>query len=366
MRLNKNIHLMPLFIGSMAFLGLTACKEDKPAPPPPRPAQVIEIQPHAVTFNTQASGQIQARYVSNVGFLVGGRLISRNVDVGATVTAGTLLAAIDDVDYVNKLAAARSQVSAAQADLAQAGPQEDRFRKLLSEGFATQANYDRALKELENAKASLVAAQANQRLAEDNLKYTKLTAPTDGAVTQTGADVGQVVSPGQMVIQISQMEDKDAVFAIAARAAAQASIGLKIKVWLQDDPKTAIEGTVRELSPNADPVTGTYTVKVSIPDAPTAMRLGALVIGQAEVPSGNGGLIALPPMAILQTGATPEVWVVAADGSVNKRSISVVRYDDDQVYVNGGLNKGDLVVTAGVNTLSEGEKVIPQKMAGAK
>ncbi len=347
-------------LSALGLLLLAGCKEEKPASAPPRPARIIEVEPHETVFSVQASGKIQARYVSNVGFLVSGRMISRNVDVGAVVASGTLLAAIDDVDYSNKLIAARSQVSAAQADLAQAGPQEERFRKLLSEGFATQANYDRALKELDNAKAALVAAQANQRLAEDSLRYTKLVAPTEGAVTEVGANVGQVVTPGQMVIQISKMDDKDAVFAASARTAAGATVGRKVKVALQDNPSIEVDGTIREISPSADPTTGTYTLKVSVPDAPESMRLGAIVVGRGEIVSPDSNIVTLPPQALLQTGTTPQVWVVGADDLVQKRAITVARYDANQVVVERGLVKGDRVVIAGVNTLAEGQKVVPQ------
>lgn len=333
-------------------------------PLPPRPARVVEISPHDVAFSTRASGQIQARYVSNVGFLVSGRLISRNVDVGADIKAGALLARIDDVDYQNKLAAARSQVSAAQADVDQTMPQEARFRKLIADGYATQANYDQSLRALEKAKASLVAAQANVRLAEDKLRYTTLLAPTDGTVTQTGADIGQVVPAGQMIAQISRFDEREAVFSVAARMASRGATGMKVKVWLQDNPSDVVEGTIREISPSADPVTGTYTVKVALPDAPASMRLGAVVVGHAEAQGGTP-LVSVPPMAVLQTGASPQVWVgCAEDGTVHKRPVSVLRYEADQVYISGGLAKGDLVVVAGVNTLDEGQKVVPQKVSG--
>lgn len=360
-----NSRWLAILFGGAIAVSLTACKEDKPVAAAPRPARVVEIAPHDIAFSTRASGQIQARYVSNVGFLVSGRLISRNVDIGANVKAGTLLARIDDVDFQNKLAAARSQVSATQADVDQATPQEERYRTLLASGYATQANYDQSLRMLENAKAGLVAAQANLRLAEDNLRYTQLQAPTDGAVTQTGADVGQVVSAGQMVIQISRLDEREAVFSVAARAAARAAAGMKIKVWLQDDPSEIAEGSIREISPNADPVTGTYTVKVALPNAPDKMRLGAIVIGYAEMPGGLPGMVSVPPMALLQTGDSAQVWVVTpGEDTVHKRPVTVTRYEADQVYISKGLNKGDLVVVAGVNTLDEGQKVVPQKVSG--
>lgn len=353
----------PRLLLTIGFLSILAACEDKAATPtPPRTARVVEIDPQDTSLSAEASGQIQARYTSNVGFLVGGRLISRDVDLGAMVKAGDLLARIDPVDFQNKQVAAQSQVSAATADVTQTSAQEERYRKLLADGYTTQADYDKALRALQNAQASLQGAQANLRLADDQLKYTQLVAPTDGAITQTGADPGQVVMSGQMIVQIAQLNEREAVFSVAPQRVGYAHVGLPIKVWLQDQPSVWVEGTVREIAPNADPVTGTYTVKISLPKAPASMRLGTIVVGRAEV---NGGVMTRVPVgALLQTGDRPQVWVVSQPGNkVEKRVVSVVRYDQDAVTISDGLKKGDLVVVAGVNSLADGQAVSPQKVA---
>jgi RND family efflux transporter MFP subunit len=342
-------------------LFLHGCNEAKVEVPPPRTVRVVEANPQEMLLSAQASGQIEARYTSDVGFLVSGRLISRNVDVGAMVKVGDLLAQIDPTDFQNKVAASQAQVSAAQADVDQAMPQELRYRKLLSDGFTTQADYDRSLRVLQNAQANLKAAQANLRLAEDQLKYTQLLAPTEGVVTQTGADNGQVLQAGQTVIQIARLDEREAVFSVSPQRIAFAHSGMSAQVWPQDTPDAKIAGLIREIAPNADPATGTYTVKVSLPNAPESLRLGTIVTGRAEV---EGGVMTrIPVTALLQTGEQPQVWVVAQpDNVVKKTPVTVVRYDADAVTISTGLVKGDLVVIAGVNSLAEGQKVNLQKV----
>jgi RND family efflux transporter MFP subunit len=343
----------------MAFAA-AACQPAKPEPPPPRTARVVEADPQAMPISVEGSGQIAARTTTNVGFLVDGRLMSRNVGVGDSVKAGDLLAKLDPTDFQNKLASANSQVAAAEASVAQAAPQEAAKKKLLKDGFTTQADYDNALQALQSAQASLDNAKANQRLAESQLAYATLDSPVGGVVTQTGADAGQVVSAGQMVVQIAQSDLLDAVFAVSARVATAAKIGIPVEVTLQSDPTLKITGAVREIAPNADPVTGTYDVKVGLTDPPPAMRLGALVRGKASVP--GDVVIRIPPTALLQTGDKPAVWVVGADGTVHRKDVTVARYDSDAVIVSGGLEKGDLVVAAGVNSLADGQKVNPEKV----
>jgi RND family efflux transporter MFP subunit len=353
--LSRHIILPVLLFG--LSLEMTACSEKKEAPPPPpRTVRVVEIELAGADLGGQASGVIQSRYNAQVGFLVGGRLIERRADIGMIVNQGDTLASLDAADFKNKLAAAQSQVVSAKSEIAQAAPQEARLRSLLKDGFTTQADYDRALSSLNVAKAKLDEAQANLRLAQDQVKYTTLVADTAGAITATGADPGQVVNPGQMIVQISQLEAREGVFSISERAVAFVRQGLLVHIALQSDPSIGIDGTVREISPTADPTTGTYAVKVAMPDAPDVMRLGAAVTGTVEFKGDNVAII--PTSALLQTGDQPAVWVVApAEKVVHRRAVKVMRFDSDSVTISEGLKDGELVVTAGVNWLAEDEKV---------
>jgi len=336
---------------------LAACSKEEPAPPPaPRTVRVVKVEMNPFGAGGQASGTIQSRYNASVGFLVSGRLIERPADVGGLVKKGDVLARIDPTDYKNKLTAAQSDVNSAQSVVAQAAPQEQRLRGLLKQGFSTQANYDVALRNLNTAQASLQQAQANLRLAQDQLAYTTLKADSDGVITQTGADPGQVVNAGQMIVVVSQVNAREAVFAVGEQAVARLPQDIVVEVSLQSDPKITADGYIREISPTADPVTGTYTVKVALSDPPEAMRLGAVVTG--TVHTAGQDVAVIPTGALLQTGSQPAVWVVDAAASVvHRRPVKMLQFDADSVTISEGLKEGDIVVTAGVNLLSEGEKV---------
>ena len=193
MRLSSSLFLS----ACVACLCLAGCSEEEAAAPTaPRPARVVVVTPHKLALVAQGAGRIQSRYVSQVGFEVGGRLISRDVDVGAIVKKGQKLAELSAVDYQNKVTAAEADLDAAKAALAQAAAQEERFRVLLGKGFATHSQYDDALKSLQSAQAAVQATEANLRIAQNQLGYTQLIAPDDGIVTATGADPGQVVVAG--------------------------------------------------------------------------------------------------------------------------------------------------------------------------
>src|SRR5882724_155660 len=159
-------HVVLTVLSAGLFVSLASCsKEEEAAPPPPRTVRVVQIHLERAGLGGSASGVIESRYNAQVGFLVGGRLIERRVDIGANVQKGDVLAQLDATDYKNKLAAAQSQVKAAQSEVAQAAPQEARLSSLLKQGFTTQLAYDKALLALNSAKAKVDQAQANLRLA---------------------------------------------------------------------------------------------------------------------------------------------------------------------------------------------------------
>jgi RND family efflux transporter MFP subunit len=355
--LNRRVRntIATLVLVGGASLLLSACSEEKPAPLPPRAVRTLIVEKKPMILTAEGAGTIQARYVNNIGFLVSGRLLTRNVDVGDVVKNDDLLASLDPVDYKSRLTAAESQVTSAQAALDQAAGEESRFKQLLKNGFTPQARYDQALKDLQTAQAGVVGAKANLKLAQDQLRYTDLHSPTEGVVTQTGANVGQVVQAGEMVIQLSSFSDRDGVFSVPVLYISAAKVGMAVKVWLQAKPTEIVQGVVREIAPNADPITGTYTVKVTLVDPPADMFIGAVVVG--EVDTKGHEVVTVPATAILQTGDKPEVWVVTADNVVKKVPVTVDRYDTSTVTISSGIVQGDRIVVAGVNSLNDGQKV---------
>jgi len=129
-----------------------------------------------------------------------------------------------------------------------------------------------------------------------------------------------------------------------------------INVRLADDASVTATGRVREISPQADPVTRTFQVKVGLNDPPEAMRLGATVTGTLEtdaVPK-----IEIPSSALTELNGNPAVWIVDPKSStVEIRNVELARFDPATVTVSDGLDVEDVVVTAGVQALRPGQKV---------
>jgi RND family efflux transporter MFP subunit len=340
----------------IVILGVTAChKEEKTAATPVRPVRTVTVEPRETSDTVSLTGEIQPRYQADIGFRVNGKILARPVDVGTEIKKGDLIARLDPQQYRQDLEVAKSEVAAAQAEVTRSQAQEARQRELLKNGHTTQVKYDLALKTYKTAQAQLSAAAAKQVQASENLGYTELRADSDGVITAVGADAGQVVGAGQMVVRLAQPGEREAVFNIAEGAFKTAPKTPTVTVHLVSNPEISTSGPVRYVSPQADPATRTYTVRISLPNAPPQMRLGANVVGTVTLDQRQ--TVTIPASALFQKDGKPAVWIVEKDRTVQLKPITVQRYQGDTVIVGHGLAQGDVVVTAGVQKLLPGQKV---------
>jgi RND family efflux transporter MFP subunit len=356
-RSNRLLTLSLATAGTLILLSvLAACqKEEKAASQSIRPVRTVTVELQEGGETVSLTGEIQPRYQADLGFRVNGKILERPVDVGTQVKKGDLLARLDPQQYRQDLEVAKAEVAKADAEVTRSQAQEYRQRELLKNGHTTQVAYDQALKTFKTAQAEAGAARARQVQASENLGYTDLRADNDGVISAIGADPGQVVSSGQMVARLAQPGEREAVFNIAEGTLKSRPKDPTVTVHLVSNLEIETTGNVRYVSPQADPATRTYTVRVSLPDAPPQMRLGANVVGTVTLDQGQ--IVSIPGSALFQKDGKPAVWLVEKDSTVQLKPITVQRYQGDSVIVGDGLAQGDVVVTAGVQKLLPGQKV---------
>ena len=338
---------------------LCACQpgEDaKPVPEPIRPVRVVTVEEAPGGETVILTGNVQSQDEVNLAFRVSGQLIARSVNVGDRVRAGQVVARLDPANARNALEAARANLASAMARLTEARNTVARYEPLMPRGFVPRVQFDRAVEARQAAQAQVDAVRAQVATAENNLSYTNLVADGAGTVTARGAEPGEVVAAGRMVVQLARQGGRDAVFDVPARVKDTASAEDPVEVVLSSDPAVRATGRVREVSPQADPVTRTFRVRVGLENPPAAMRLGSSVTGAVHL-GGSAG-IHVPASALTASQGQPAVWVLnGADNRVALRNIDVARFELDRVLVAQGLDVGELVVTAGVQTLRPGQEV---------
>ncbi len=336
---------------------LSACQRtQEPIAPEIRPVRAIKIETRAAGETVALTGSIQAQTEINLSFRIDGRMLERLASVGDTIRPGQLIARLDSQNEESSVQAARAQLAATRAQLTEARNNFARFRDLVAENAVSRASFEQAESIMKSAESQVESAQTQVTLGENRLSYTRLVSDVAGVVTAQGAEAGEVVGAGRMIVQVAREGSRDAVFDVPARIKDSAPSNPEITVVLTSDPKVVATGTVREVAPRADPVTGTFRVRVRLNNPPSAMRLGATVTGRMKLASAAG--IEIPPSAVIRADRQSAVWVVdPKTGAVATRNIEIRSSDPVRVEVASGLNPGDLVVTAGIQALRPGQKV---------
>ena len=349
----------PRLLLAVAALALAAagCKREAATEAaPPRPVRTVIAEKGELGQSIVLTGQILAEKESALAFRIGGRILSRSAEVGDHVQPDQVLAKLDPQNELNGLRSARAALSAAQGRLEQDANQFQRQQQLLDRGFTTRVLFDQAQQAYRTAQAAVDDAKAQLEIAEDRVGYTELKATVAGTITARGAEAGEVVQAGQMVFQVARDTGWDAVFDVPAQVIRSSPADADILIALTDDPSVSANGRVRQVDPQADPITRTFKVRVSVNNPPPAMRLGATVTGRLDTSSGKG--IAVPAGALTAVDNRPAVWVVdPAKLTVALKPVEVLRFDPGSVVISGGLEGGEIVVTAGVQALHPGQKV---------
>lgn len=308
-------------------------------------------------FGQSASyaGEVKGRYETQLAFQVGGKIIRRNVELGSTVNPGDVLMEIDAKDIRQTVNITAAQVYSAESQLNLAESNLERYRQLYEQGAISRAQLDQYQNAYAVATASVRQSSAQYAQGANQLGYSELVADAAGVVSAIGAEAGQVVSAGQSVLTLVKEGEREVEINIPENRVEELRQAKQLRVSFWALPNVVVEGKVREISPVADKAARTYKVRISLLNPPPGITLGMTAKVMTANPDGQP-TASIPLAAIFQTGDTPCVWVIN-DGVVALRPVRVGAFGDDKIQVLEGLQDGDVIVTAGVQKLREGQKV---------
>lgn len=347
---------------TMLLLGqalVAGCGAD--APPAEAPRTVLVARPvddaqHAVSA---FAGDVRAREESPLAFRVGGNLARRDVDIGARVSRGDVLAVLDPGDLRLQAQSAQAQAAAADGELVRARADQQRFAALARDQLVSRSALDGQTAALQAAEGQARAAQAQLDVARNQAGYAELRAPRDGVIASREVEAGQVVAAGQTVMTIAVDGPREVAIALPESQLGNVAVGQPVAVELWNAPGRRIAGRIRELSPAADPQARTYAARVSLTgDGADAVALGQSARVYLQQANAAGALSV--PLSALQRGAdgAAAVWVVDAD-TVRRVPVTVGTLGEARVVVTRGLSPTDWVVTAGGHLLRDGQPVTP-------
>ncbi len=326
------------------------CGSDSPptgTPAAATPVRVAAVVQSSLQSSLRAVGTLAPAEEIRLSFKTAGVIASINVEQGERVQSGQLLASLAQQEVAAAVAQARALAEKTERDL-------ERGRALFADEVATR-------EQLDDLMTARDVAAANLRAAEFNARFARIEAPADGIVLRKLAEADELVAAGQPVLVVGDTSEGWIISAaLTDRDIVRVRPGDAARVRLDAYPGQVFPATVSELASAADPMTGTYEMKLSI--SPDGVRFVQGLVAKVEMTGAAGSNVSVVPVqALLEAdGSEAVVYVIARrdDGEIAQRvAVRIGRLVGDQVEVLGGLAGDERVVTEGASYLRDGQAV---------
>ena len=362
-----------LFPGFLACVSLLAgCSGDSSGPSPmgPVPVTVVTLQPETVTLTRELPGRVTPYLVAEVRPQVNGLVARRLFTEGGTVQAGQPLYQLDDALYQAELASARATLARAEATLNTARLNANRSRGLVAVKAVSQQDDENAQAALQQAEADLAAAKAAVQRAAVTVGYARITAPIGGRIGKSSVTQGALVTANQAT-PLATVQQLDPIYVDLAQSSAEllelrqalasgrleSARDLPVTILLEDGTPHRHEGKLAFSEVSVDPATGSYLLRVVVPNPDQVLLPGAYVRAQIGTGVRSDALLAPQQGIARDPRGNTTAMVVSADGTVEARPVKVSRTVGDRWLVEDGLAAGDRVIVEGLQKIQPGAPV---------
>jgi len=355
--------LVCLFLFVSLLMGCS--RQDQEVKLPARPVKVFRVGYISEGGMTPYAGEVRTHFETILSFRVAGKIIARPVEIGDRVRKGQLLAKLDTSDYRLSVESIKAQLKSAVADRDFAKDDLTRYRELLEQKVITNPDFDRHQTAYTNALERVAALEAQLKQTTNQLHYTELSADRDGVITALEVEKGQVVAAGQPVVKLAQLDEKEIHFDIPEQRISEIKNHQRVDVSLWSDDERKFNAEIREISASANPASRTYRAKATLLDGQEEAHLG--MTATVWIASDKTGQIAVPLSAVFTSQDQPKqqkVWLVdEVSHHVKAVPVQIGIALADELTAVEGLKAGQLIVSAGVQRIKEGQTVgLPESL----
>ncbi|HEU0081605.1 MAG TPA: efflux RND transporter periplasmic adaptor subunit [Bradyrhizobium sp.] len=317
------------------------------------------LAPDAATRDLTLPGTIQAYNKALIYARVSGYLNSWQVDIGAHVTTGQRLASIDSPDLDQQLEQAKADLASAEANERLAALTAERWRALLTRNAVAQQAVDDKAGDAAAKKAMVAAAQANVRRLEAMVSFKNIVAPFDGVVTARNTDIGALItagSVGQELFEVSDLHQVRIYIQVPQAFSFELRPGLTATLEMPQYPGQQFDATVVTTSNVMDVSSRSMLVELQADNAEGKLFAGAYCQVHVQLP-GDPTLVRVPATALVPVDHGVQVAVLGKDDKVMLTAIQLGRDFGDSVEVVAGLSPSDRVIDRPSETLQSGDEV---------
>ncbi len=371
------IAVLLLFAAPMVWSGCDRDKGRQAGPPPVPQVGTVTIEPQSVELTTELPGRTSAYQVADIRPQVNGIIQKRLFNEGSDVKTGQQLYQIDPALFQVKYNSAKASLAKAQANLPSIQSRAERYRELIADRAVSQQDVDDAAAALEQAKADIAYWQAAVEAAHIDLAYTRVNAPFSGRIGRSHIKTGSLVTAYQPQ-PLATLQQLDPIYVDVVQSSAEllrlrrnlqtgllsseAASRKKVHIVLEDGTPYPLEGTLQFSDVTVDPTTGSYSLRIIVPNPDHILLPGMFV--RAIVSEG------IAPQALLvpQQGVSrtpkgePVALIVDPDNTVQQRALTLDRAIGDRWLIASGLAAGDRLIIEGMLNVRPGAKVAPVSM----
>lgn len=354
-----------IFLSLVSCLGaLSACEEQKSQSKIPiiRPVKALKVSDTSAFLKRRFPGRAKAAREVELSFRVAGNLLQLPVDVGDKVEEGGLIARLDPATYQAEVDRISADLQRAQASLKNAKLQHERQITLFKKGHVARAAVDSYEARESQAKADVASRQAALKKAQLDLGYTSLKAPFSGVIVAKYVDNFEDVRAKERVARLLDPSQVEMIVNVPENLISLAPSVLEAEVIFDAFPDKKITATIKEIGTEASETTRTYPVTLLM-DQPDGVQILPGMAGKASgkkvVRDAREKAVIVPPAALF----SPEegksaVWLIDESSmTVAQRDVQTGQLTNTGIQVTSGLEPGEWIVTAGVNSLKQGQKI---------
>lgn len=333
---------------------------------PPVEVGVVTATPGDVGLITELPGRVEASRVAQVRARAAGILQQRLFKEGSDVKAGQSLFRIDPAPYAAASESARAGLAKAQANLAQASAQVERYRPLVSANAISKQDFVNAEAAEKQAQADVATARAAVRAADINLGYASVTSPISGRIGRALVTEGALVGQGEAT-PLAVVQQIDPVYVNFTQSAgdvfqlrramesgqfkrAGSAEAASVKLVMGDGSEYAQTGKLLFTDLSVDATTGQVTLRAEVPNPKGELLPGLYLRVRIEQAQASNA-ITLPQQAVTRTQQGDTVSVVGEDGKVSQRTIKVSAAQNNRWVVLEGLKAGEKIMVDGFQKL---------------
>jgi RND family efflux transporter MFP subunit len=360
----KKLYSIPILV-LFAALVLAGCQRELEEVYVPRPVRAMRVGDATGISQRWLPGRASASQEVNLSFRVPGPLIELPVKVGDKVNQGQVLARIDPRDFEVNLRNVEGRRAEAEAALQFAEAEYGRVVRIREQDPAaiSESMVDRKRQEMDAAQSQLVALEADIDAARDQLDYTSMRAPFSGTIVATFVENFEEVQAKQIILRLLDPTHVEMTVEIPESAISYIPYIENIRVRYDAFPGLIIPAEVKEIGTEASSTTRTYPVTFIMEQPEEATILAGMtgeVTGDVALPEEQEqAAIEIPTNAVFSDKTELSfVWVIdTSSNTVHKREVQLGRLTDYGVTILRGLEAGEIIATAGVHFLEEGQEI---------